>query len=193
MTVASKPPTRNTLESGPYRFTFEQFERLSDEGFFLEDHVELLNGEIYVKGRQNPPHAQAVRRLTSRLERLLGEKTVISSQLPLVLLAPPPDFVEPDLALLRLPSEQYEERNPTASDALLVIELSDSTLERDRGAKLEAYARNNVQEYWILNLNADELEVYRDPKGTKYRRIITLEQGQTASPFEFEDVKLEWW
>ena len=50
-----------------------------------------------------------------------------------------------------------------------------------------------VPEVWILNLQDDQLEVYRDPKGTKYRSIITLEQGQTVSPLEFEDVKLEWW
>ncbi len=191
MTALVEKPTQQ--REGPWKFTLEQFEQLSNTGIISDQHVELLNGELYLKGLQSPAHAYAIQTLPQRLAEALGDRVCIRAQLPLVLLAPPPDFVEPDVALLKLPPETYKERNATSDDALLVIEVSDSTLERDQGAKLEAYARNNVQEYWILNLNADELEVHRDPKGTKYRSIITLEKGQTVSPLEFEDVKLEWW
>lgn len=191
--LVEKPAVQDEGYEGPFKFTLEQFEQLSDLGIVSDKHVELLNGELYLKGKQNRPHANAVRRLTRRFERLLNDRTVVSSQLPMILLAPPPDFVEPDVALLKLPDSQYDETDVNSGHALLVIELSDSTLERDRGPKLEAYARNNVPEYWILNLNAEELEMYRDPKGTKYLSRVTLEKGQTASPLEFEDVKLEWW
>ena len=193
MTVmAEKPNPVQAFEDGRLKFTLEMFEHLSDTGIFGEAHVELLNGEILVKTMQKPPHAQTVRQLSKLFEQLFGERALLSAQLPLVMLAPPPDFLEPDLTLLKLPAEQYKDRNPTSNDAIVVIEVSDTTLERDRGAKLEAYARNKIPEYWILNVNETKLEVYREPKDNEYRsrRIFTAGEGVTL--LEFKGV-VEWW
>ncbi len=188
---AEKPATQ--LVEGPYKFTLELFERMSDEGQFGDARVELLNGEITVKAMQKPPHAQAVRKLSKRLEKLLGEAAIVSAQLPMILLSPPPDFVEPDIALLRLPAEEYDNRNVESRDALLVIEVSDTTLIRDSGVKLEAYARNTIPEVWILNLNKNLLEVYREPFDTEYASKRTYKVGMKVAPLEFPDVPLEWW
>ena len=193
MTVmAEKPSPVQAFEDGRLKFTLEMFEHLSDTGIFGEAHVELLNGEILVKTMQKPPHAQTVRQLSKLFEQLFGERALLSAQLPLVMLAPPPDFLEPDLTLLKLPAEQYKDRNPTSNDAIVVIEVSDTTLERDRGAKLEAYARNKIPEYWILNVNETKLEVYREPKGNEYRSRTLFTAGEGVRLLEFEDV-VEWW
>jgi Uma2 family endonuclease len=192
MTAYTEKPATPLVE-GAYKFTLEQFEWLSDEGIFGNSRVELLNGEITVKGRQKPPHAQAVRKLTKRLEKLLGEYAIVSAQLPMILLSPPPDFVEPDIALLRLPTEEYDNRNVESRDAILVIEVSDTTLIRDSGVKLEAYARNTIPEVWILNLNKNLLEVYREPFDTEYASKRTYKVGMKVAPLEFPDVLLEWW
>ena len=193
MTVmAEKPNPVQAFEDGRLKFTLEMFEHLSDTGIFGEAHVELLNGEILVKTMQKPPHAQTVRQLSKLFEQLFGERALLSAQLPLVMLAPPPDFLEPDLTLLKLPAEQYKDRNPTSNDAIVVIEVSDTTLERDRGAKLEAYARNKIPEYWILNINETKLEVYREPKGNEYRSRTLFTAGEGVTLLEFEDM-VEWW
>ena len=193
MTVmAEKPSPVQAFEDGRLKFTLEMFEHLSDTGMFGEAHVELLNGEILVKTMQKPPHAQTVRQLSKLFEQLFGERALLSAQLPLVMLAPPPDFLEPDLTLLKLPAEQYKDRNPTSNDAIVVIEVSDTTLERDRGAKLEAYARNKIPEYWILNVNETKLEVYREPKGNEYRSRTLFTAGEGVRLLEFEDV-VAWW
>ena len=192
MTAFAEKPTTQLVE-GPYKFTLDQFEKMSDEGQFGDARVELLNGEITVKAMQKPPHAQAVRKLTKRLEKLLGEDAIVSAQLPMILLSPPPDFVEPDIALLRLPTEEYDNRNVESRDALLVIEVSDTTLIRDSGVKLEAYARNTIPEVWILNLNKNLLEVYREPFDTEYASKRTYKVGMKVAPLEFPDVMLEWW
>ena len=189
MTIATATPA---LEGGLYRFTLEEFERLSDLGFFGDLCVELLNGALYVKGKTSPKHAQVTRNLTERFILALNNQVFVSPQNPMVLPSPPPDFVFPDVALLKLPKDQYEHRDVTAADALLVIEVSDSTLERDRTEKLAAYARNNVPEYWIINVNTDRLEVHSQPKGTEYTLRHILEPGQPVPVLEF-DLQLEWW
>jgi Uma2 family endonuclease len=195
MTLAVARETGETMtpEIQPRRFTLTEFEAMSDAGFFADQHVELLDGEISVKGKQNHPHANALRRMTKKLEQLLGAHTLISAQLPMILRAPPPDFLEPDVALLKLPESQYDARDVTSEDALLVIEVSDSTLERDQTAKLRAYARNNVPEYWILNLHTQQLEVMREPSGEEYLLTRKHKVGQSVAPLEFPDVPLEWW
>jgi Uma2 family endonuclease len=175
------------------RFSFVEFEQMSDLGLFADEHVELLNGEITVKGLQSPAHAYAVLTLDERLKLALQTRAVVAVQLPCVLSAPPSDFVEPDIALRVVPSSRYATRNATPEDTLLIVEISERTLERDRTFKLEAYARNGIQEYWILNLSENELEVHREPDSKTYISRRILKPGQPVSPLAFDDVQIEWW
>ncbi len=194
MTLALERPTKTPpLELAPRRFTYVEFEQMSESGLFASEHVELLNGEIFVKGMQGPKHARAIRHLNKIFTELFTNKAIISPQLPLILLSPPPDFVEPDMALLQLPETLYDDRNPTSTDALLVLEVSDTTLERDQNAKLRAYARNQIPEYWILNLHNNQLEVNRNPDGEDYLETHKYKSGQVVAPLEFTDALLEWW
>ncbi len=192
MTAYAEKPTTQLVE-GPYKFTLEQFEKMSDEGQFGDARVELLNGEITVKRRQEPSHAQAIRKLTRNFILNLEERTCISPQLPMLLPFPPADFVLPDVALLKVPDDEYKYRNVESRDALLVIEVSDTTLIRDSGVKLEAYARNTIPEVWILNLNKNLLEVYREPFDTEYASKRTYKVGMKVAPLEFPEMLLEWW
>ncbi len=180
-------------ELQPRRFTFAEFEQMSDLGLFADQHVELLNGEILVKGLQGTEHAFAIQHLSDLFHSSFGTGAVIRTQLPIVLDTPPPDFVEPDLALLKLPKTQYKTRTATSSDAILVVEVSDSTLERDQNVKLQAYARNGIAEYWILNLHTNQLEVYREPSGEEYLSIRKYKLGQAVASLEFPELLLEWW
>ena len=188
MTLIAEAPK----PEGKFRMSLTEFERLCEIQFFGEARVELLNGEVYVKGKQNPPHQQAVRYLSKLLEQTFGNQMLISAQLPLVLESPPPDYVEPDIALLTLPLETYNSRDATNQDVQLLIEISDTTLARDQGEKLEAYARNRIKEYWILNLNALRLEVYQEPIGLEYSRKTIFQVGQKVG---FKDVEplISWW
>ncbi len=175
------------------RFTLEEFERMSDLGLIAEQHAELLNGEIYVKGMQSPRHAYTIVALTEKMMTLYQTRVSVAAQVPLILLSPPPDFVEPDIMLRNLPSSQYATRNANSEDAKLVFEVSDSTLERDQTDKLKAYARNGIPEYWILNLHGNQLEVYREPSGEEYLFIRKYKAGQAVAALEFPDDLLEWW
>ena len=72
----------------------------------------------------------------------------------------------------------------------LAIEVSDSTLGYDREDKRPAYARGGVREYWIVNLEDNVLEVYRDPAGETYRDARTLGPDEMIAPLAFPDVEL---
>ncbi len=186
-----QPPKQN-IETVlvPRKFTFTEFEQMSDLEMFADQHVELLNGEITLKGLQSPRHAYTVLSIDKTLTLLLAEKAVIACQLPLVLLSPPPDFVEPDVAIRIPPISKYALENATSADTLLVIEVSDSTLNRDQTDKLEAYARNAIPEYWIYNLHNNTLEVHQKPRDNKYTLSRVLHIGE-AAPIIGQS--FEWW
>jgi Uma2 family endonuclease len=181
--VLEKP---TEIEGGPYKFSLEAFNKMNELGFFDNVRVELLDGEIFVMPKQGHRHAQSIRKFSKRLERSGGTKSFVSPQLPVILLSPPPDYVEPDLALLELPEEQYDDRDVTSNDVLLIIEVSDSTLVRDQGKKLAAYARNKIPHVWIHNLITDKLETYSNPDGLEYlsKQVLTTENLDTATLVE---------
>jgi Uma2 family endonuclease len=189
--LAEREP--KAVQDGRLEFTFEMFEALSDAGHFADKHVELLDGEIFAKGMQSPRHAYTVTTLLKKLLLEFRDRATVASQVPLILLSPPSDFVEPDIVLRIPPSSRYPTRNANNADALLVVEISDSTLERDQTVKLRAYARNNVQDYWILNLHTGQLEVHREPSGEEYLLTRKHKPGQAVAPLAFADVPLEWW
>jgi Uma2 family endonuclease len=161
-----------------FKFSFEMFEMLSNNGHFADKVVELLNGEILVKGLQSDDHAYAIQNLTDVFYANLVEQVTIRVQLPLILESPPPDFVVPDIALLKLPKLQYKTRTATSNNALLVVEMSNSTLDYDLTTKLVAYARNMIPEYWIYHVNTNQLEVCTQPDGQTYILREMLEAGQ---------------
>ena len=74
----------------------------------------------------------------------------------------------------------YLAAHPTT--AILVVEVSDETLHRDRTVKQRLYARCGLPEYWILALPDACLEVYREPAATGYRSVTTLRTGDRIAP-----------
>jgi Uma2 family endonuclease len=105
----------------------EEYERLSECGVLHEDErVELIGGELVRMAAMKARHAGCVRRLSRRLERRLGDSVTVSAQLPLAI--PEYDEPEPDVAVLRPRDDDYERAHPTPDDALLVIEVADTSL-----------------------------------------------------------------
>jgi Uma2 family endonuclease len=172
-TTISKPPPLESEDTGvqPRRWTRKEYYRAADLGLFRpNERLELLDGEILKKmSPQKPPHASGTQRTARALEGAFGPGYEVRRQLPLVLgnRSEP----EPDLAVVPKLPDDYGAGHPTATDARLVVEVSDTTLRLDRTKKLPAYARAGIPEYWIRNLPARRLEGYRDPAGARYRSI----------------------
>lgn len=142
------------------RWTRQEYDRMAEAGIFSPgDRVQLIEGDIITMTPQNSPHATAVGKTQRVLDRLFGPSVWVRVQMPLIV--DPDSEPEPDLAVV--PGEPADYRNEHPRTALLVVEVSDSTLPLDRDRKRAIYARAGISEYWIVNLADRCLEVYRDP------------------------------
>lgn len=161
---------------GEGRITREYYWRLVADGVIgPDDRVELLEGVIVAMSPQNPPHAFVIAALTRRLSATVGAGASVRVQLPLDLsdLSTP----EPDLAVVAGPPEDYAAVHPTS--ALLVVEVADSTVLQDRLTKGPMYAAAGIAEYWLVNLRARCVEVFRAPisEHRRYAEILTARSG----------------
>lgn len=163
----------------PHRWTRKQYERLVGLGAFDPDQrVELIEGEIVDMAPQKPPHAVALSLLHDALRQAYEKTFVIRAQAPLSLdkrSAP-----EPDIAVVLGNPRDFLNSHPQM--ALLVVEIAETTLAYDRSTKLALYARNQISEYWILNLIENTLEVYRAPQKVIYAERMVLKKGESVSP-----------
>src|SRR5207248_8724175 len=144
-----------------YRFTVEDYHRMAEAGILGEDdRVELIAGEVVEMGPVGPVHVACVALLNTLLATQIGPDVLISVQSPIRL----PDNTEPqpDLALLR--RRVYRAALPGPADALLVIEVADTSRDYDRTIKLPRYAAAGIPESWLLDLVARRLERQSDPR-----------------------------
>jgi Uma2 family endonuclease len=147
------------VEPQARRWTREEFYRMADLGFFHGQRAELIEGEIVVMSPQKWLHACTVDRVAEVLRPGFGSGAWVRTQLPLNLgLSSDP---EPDVSVVPGERDDYTDHPTTA---LLVVEVSDTTLEYDRGRKASLYARAGIEDYWIVNLVDLQLEVYRQPR-----------------------------
>ena len=168
------------------KLTVADFLLMGETGVFAPDErVELLDGEIYTVSPPSPQHAGMVKRIAKLLEQTYGDRCVISVQDPLVL--SDHRLTEPDIALLKPNASFYTDRHPQAEDALLVIEVSRTSLNFDKTEKLPRYAEAGVMEVWIVDIDANVLEVHREPFGRAYRQRALFYPSETVQPLVFAE------
>ena len=136
-----------------------------------------------------PLHASTVARLTALFTSRLGTQAIVGIQNPLLLRAEDSE-PQPDVALLHPRADFYARAHPEAQDVYLVIEVTDSSLEKDRDVKFSIYARAGIPEAWLLDLVADRLEVYRHPTPDGYQDVQSLQRAESVAPQAFPDLVL---
>ena len=158
----TRPPVRQRLYFPPRkRWTRAEYDHLIELGILTPDNrLELLEGEIVRKMPQKAPHSAGVYRVTKAMNRVFAEGYMVRVLSPLAL--GERSEPEPDVAVVAGSVADFETKQPTT--ALLVIEVSDTTLRVDRTTKSSLYARAGIAEYAILNLNDRTLEVRRRPE-----------------------------
>ncbi len=167
MTTALAPPLAARIPQlglPLHRFTVAEYQQMIRAGILTDaDAVELLEGFIVAKMPRNPPHDAILSRLINKIlsPRLPGG-WFCRGQSAIQTDASQP---EPDVAVVRGEEFDYLGRHPVPGDMALVVEVADSTVERDRDVKGPIYARAGVPVYWIVNLPDRRVEVYRDPTG----------------------------
>ena len=169
----------DTISETTYRWSRETYDRAVDAGVFGPgDRLELVDGQLLAMTPQGSRHAAIVAHVGEVLRGVFGADYSVRTQCPLAV--GDDSEPEPDLAIVPGRALDYVDAHPTA--ALLVVEVSDDSLRRDRTVKQRLYARHGIPEYWILALPDARLEVYRDPTRTGYRTVLIRRAGETLAP-----------
>ncbi len=169
------------------RFSVKEYYLMADTGILNPDEkVELITGVIVKQmSPQGSFHAAAIRRVDRLFTKFLGDGILVQKQLPVRL----NEFseLEPDLALVKLDTFDYENRHPNADDIYLILEIADTTLKRDCEVKANIYASGGILDYWVLDLNKRKLYVYRNPTKDGYQSKQVLSEDEIISPLAFQD------
>ena len=153
-------------ESAPTRLDAEQYFALVDRGEIRpDDRVELLEGVVVSMAAQGSPHANAVSRINALLVPLIGTRGVVRVQCSFR--AGRYNVPEPDFAVVPGPLERWEHEHP--SEALLIVEVSDTSLPTDRLSKAAIYAAAGVRQYLVVNLPGGRVETFAEPDPTRAR------------------------
>jgi Uma2 family endonuclease len=160
-----------------------EYDQLVELGLFQDERIELLRGVLIKMPAQRAPHASTVQKLNQLLMSRLQGRFTLRIQSPIAL----SDDTEPEPDAAVVPLGDYEAEHPTT--ALLIIEVSDTTLRKDR-AKARDYASAGIGEYWIVNLGAQTVEVYSSPDGDRYAEVRTLRSADVLRPAALVDVAI---
>lgn len=167
------------LSANIRRFTVEDYHWLTEKGFFAEDdRVELIRGQVVQMAAKGTAHEVCLNRLLKVLIKgFADDRAIVRCQSPIVLF----DNSEPELdfSIVQYREDEYLTAHPAATDVILVIEISDSSLDYDRATKTPLYAEAGIYDYWIFNLQQNILETYCEPYqnndgefGYRLKRIV---------------------
>lgn len=146
-----------------WRFSVDQYHAMIQAGILTEDDpVELLEGWLITKMPKNPRHTLVTQLARDAIASLLPLGWYVNVQEPITTAESEP---EPDVVVVRGERRQYHNHHPGPQDIALIIEVADSSLRRDRTLKKRIYAAAGISIYWIVNLFANQIEVYNDPSG----------------------------
>ena len=137
----------------------EAYHLLYKQGL-ISEKTELLEGVVIEKMPKDPIHANLVTLLASFLYEAINNEYQLRQENPINT-----GFSEPEPDIAIVPKGDYSTAHPT--EALLVIEVANSSIAIDR-AKASIYAKANIPEYIIANLQNKILEVYSNPVDGKY-------------------------
>jgi Uma2 family endonuclease len=171
------------LDSRATPISRREYEELVRRGALQDARVELLHGRIVSMSPQGELHVSSVTRLVKMLVRALGDRAEVRVQAPFI--APDESEPEPDVAVV--PPGAYLDAHPQS--ALLIVEVSDTSLARDR-AKASLYAAAGVPDYWIVNIADDVVEVHREPGVAGYAAVTRHRGDEVVRLVGFGDVEI---
>jgi Uma2 family endonuclease len=192
--AADTLPVVATHETRTRRWTRIEYEKLIDIGILRPgDPVELIGGELMVAEPQGAAHYTAIWKTAKALEAAFGPGWVVRTQGPIGL--DDESEPEPDVAVVAGSADDYRGAHP--SHPVLTVEVAESSLSSDRERKGSVYARAGLLDYWILNLEARVLEVYREPAadpsapyGWRYTRREVWDASARVSPLAAPDASI---
>jgi Uma2 family endonuclease len=165
--VPGSPPSARPktygLDPSIYRFTVAQYRRMVELGILgPDDKVELLEGYVVLKMSRNPPHDSTIQRILRTLYRLIPPEWDVRIQMAIELSDSKP---EPDFAIVKGDHATYKARHPSPDDIGLVVEVANTSLDRDIEEKMRIYSRSNIIAYWVIDVTNSAVHVFTQPSG----------------------------
>jgi Uma2 family endonuclease len=165
--------------------TREQYDELVKGKLFKPgERIELLYGTLVEMSPQDPAHAQAIEQLHAALSEALGQRARIRTQAPFAA----SEDSEPEPDVLVFPKGDYTRSHP--SSALLIVEVADSSIRKDREVKARLYAEAGVPEYWVVNLIDRVVERHLSPREGRYADVRRISKPESIQLVAFPDVSI---
>lgn len=168
------------------KWSVQDYHQMIAAGILAERRVELLAGDIIAKPPETPQHYNTKKRNSRYLQRMLDGLADVRFNGSITLQDSEP---ESDVAIARLPESRYDQKHPEAADLYWVIEVANTSFQKDFTLKAAIYAQANIPEYWIINLAQRQLFVLRQPMGDRYLQIETLTEGEIV-PLAFSEISI---
>lgn len=170
----------------PYRpLKRVEYDRLVMEGYYTDERVELLFGMVIPMAPIDPAHVASTHRLADSLRHSISRRALVRVGAPLAA----SEISEPEPDVLVTPAD-YDQWHEHPTKALLVVEVSRSSLRIDKGPKALLYGLAEVDEYWIVNHVEGVVEVYRDRHNGEWRQRTTHQRGDVIRMVAFPDVEV---
>lgn len=169
-----------------HQFTIAEVEKMYEHEILPHDErVELINGELYVMSPKNPLHFITQRNLfTFFSDRLAQEEYLIDKEIPIGISQT--SMPEPDLIIARQREGLQRNEYVQVSDLVLLVEVSDTTANRDLGKKKELYAQAGVPIYWVINISEQQVHIFSNLYEGGYGTAVSYKKGPfQALPFGF--------
>lgn len=170
-------------------FSLAQYERMIDAGVFagkFRQHIEFIRGEIVQMSPIGVRHA-AIVDLINELSKVLFAPGEVIVRIQATLRIPDSESApEPDIQWLR--PRDYFQGHPEPDDVFLVIEVAESSVEGDTLEKAQLYAEAGIADYWVVNIDGDGVEVFRDPRPAGYASRQTLRGDEELRPLAFPEI-----
>lgn len=158
-----------------HKLTVTDYYRMAEVGILAPDaRVELIEGEIIDMAPIGSRHASVVDKLVRLLNRAVGNRAIVRARGSVRLSRHTEP--EPDIALLKYREDFYVSAHPGPGDILLVIEVSDSTFVYDREVKAPLYARAEIPEYWLFDIEHGRVIFHRQPMEGAYREVSSSDR-----------------
>lgn len=186
MAAVLEPPAqivRSIDHPGRRRWTRDDVAKMAQAGLIDIARCELIDGVLIEKMAKNRPHINVLTYLIHWLAAGFGfDRVNVEAAIDLSPEEDPTSEPEPDAIVLAYPTREFGDANPKPSGILLLIEVSDTTLDYDRTTKARLYSRAGIADFWIFDVRGKQLIVHRDPGPEGYRSVTAYSGQEAAAP-----------
>lgn len=166
----------------------EDYHRMIEVGLLRDRHVELLNGAVVNMSPEGPEHAQLTTDTADYLRELFGDRVLIRDAKPITISTSNSE-PEPDLAIVEPKRSLYRQRHPYPENIFWLIEYANTSLSKDSQDKRVTYAKAQIAEYWLVDLQNRQVKVWRNPQNQDYQIELNFTEGEIA-PLSFPSISV---